>query len=153
MTDEWPDERIEAATMAMDQVREAQKTVRAIAQQLEDRDDAAAEEAMEMGEAMQDSLTALVELFEGEDAKGIRRDPNTVNAMLYGARRYLGPTWGMPGPTQEVAMEQAEEAIRGALAEINAFFETDWPRYRNAVNAANVSFFDAYEPVRISSGD
>ncbi|MEM9663447.1 MAG: hypothetical protein AAF970_00850, partial [Bacteroidota bacterium] len=146
-------DRVELATTAMDRLRDARKTIGMVAQQMDDRDDDAAEEAMEMGTAMEDSIKTLVARFEGREAKGIRRDPNTVNAKLFMAMRYVGSAWGRPGPSQEIAMAQAQEAVRDVVTEINAFFETEWPRYRQAVEAARPTLFDTYEPVRVSSDD
>ncbi len=144
-------ERVAVATEAVDRLREAQQTVKTIGEQLADRDDEAAKAAREQGKAAQDSTKALIALFNGEEAKGIRRDPSTVSSRLRTASQYLGSAWGAPGPTQQIALEQAEASLQSALAAVNRFFEQDWPAYRQAVEAANVSFFETYEPLRLGT--
>ena len=140
------------ATEAADRLRASQKTVRAIDERLAERDDDAAKEAKRLGKAMQDSIKTLLIAFNGDsEAKGIRRDPNTVVAKLFTARRYLHSAWGAHGAPIEIALGHAASTLADALADVNAFYADDWPGYRAAVEAAEVSFFEAYEPLRLGT--
>jgi hypothetical protein len=46
-------------------------------------------------------------------------------------------------------MQHAEERLQEALDNVNAFFAEDWPQYRSAVEDADLSIFEAYEPLQM----
>ena len=45
-------------------------------------------------------------------------------------------------------MKQAPTAIDVATEMVNKFFAEDWKTYTEAVDAANVSLFKSYEPLK-----
>jgi hypothetical protein len=137
--DQW-EAALEVANEATERIRKAREAVEAVNEQLGDRDDDTAEALKEQGKAVQDSLTALEARFSGEEgAQGIRRDPGTVQASLSTASSYIQSGHNAPDPSAHIALEQARTALGSFLDEVNRFFAEDWPAYRQAVDAAQVS--------------
>jgi broad specificity phosphatase PhoE len=146
--------RIETATEAADRLRRAKTTIEQVNSQLEGREDSVAAQAREKGTAMADSVDALLHEIVPKDYEGIRSDPTIVNARLgqvelYLGTFYLGTQDRGPDKTERIALERAEQRLRVALDEINAFFDTEWPEYRQAVEQADPSFFEEQAPIRM----
>ena len=144
--------RVAVATEAVDRLRASQKTIKMIAEAVADREDEAAKTVKKEGTAMQDSIKTLITMFNGDDdAKGIRRDPTTISSRLRTASGYIQSVWGAPGPSAQIALAQVETHLQNALAEVNQFYEESWPTYQQAVDAADVQFFETYEPLRLET--
>ena len=142
--------RIETATEAADRLRKAKKIIEQVNGQLEGRDDSTAMQARERGMALADSVDALLhEILPKDYEEGIRSDPTIVDARLGTVGFYLGTEDDGPDETERIALERAEHRLRVALDEVNAFFDTEWPEYRQAVEQANPSFFEEYAPIRM----
>jgi hypothetical protein len=141
--------RIETATEAADRLRKVKTTIEQVNSQLEGREDSVAAQAREKGTAMADSVDALLHEIVPKDYEGIRSDPTIVNARLGTVGFYLGTEDDGPDETERIALERAEQRLRVALDEINAFFDTEWPEYRQAVEQADPSFFEEYAPIRM----
>jgi len=142
---------VTVVTEAMDRMREAGETVDLVNKHLEDRDDDVSEDLKKRGKAMQDSLKAMDEQFTGEDVQGIRRDPSLVTSQIFNASSYIQSSYDAPGPSERIALAQAREAAAGMLAVVNRFFEQDWPAYRQAVEAAELSPFESYNPLTLDA--
>jgi hypothetical protein len=141
--------RIETATEAADRLRTAQRTVEQVNAQLEGREDEAAVRARERGAAMADSAEALLHEIVPRDYEGIREDPTLAGPRLGQVGFYLGTEDDGPTETERIALERAEQRLRVALDEVNRFFETEWPEYRQAVEAAAPSVVESYAPIRV----
>jgi len=68
---------------------------------------------------------------------------------IYAPFRYLGSDYNGPGETERNLLRLAREAVNGAIAEINSFFEEQWPAYRSTVEEANLSPFKEFTPVEM----
>jgi hypothetical protein len=144
--------RVAVATEAVDRLRTSQKTIKMIADAVADREDESAKTVKKEGTAMQDSIKTLIAMFNGDDdAKGIRRDPTTVTSRIFSASSYIQSVWGARDLSAEIALSQAEKHLQNALAEVNRFYQESWPTYQQAVEAADVEFFETYEPLRLET--
>jgi hypothetical protein len=141
--------RIRAATGAADRLRDAKKTVEQIAGIIKDRSDSSAAKVREAGTAMQDSIRNLIELINDKEVQGIRSDPAVLENKLGMASGYAGSSWYPPGSTERIALQQAVESLKTIAAKINVFFERDWLKYKNAVDAAKITFFEPYTPITV----
>ena len=141
--------RVEKATEAADRLRSAKKTIEQVNSQLEGREDSTAAQARTEGRAMADSVDALLHNILPKEYEGIVDDPTLVDARLGQVGFYLGTEDDSPSKTERIVLERAEQRLRMALDRINAFFEDDWPAYKQTVEAANPRFFDDYEPITI----
>ncbi|QXD15853.1 hypothetical protein GQ464_002575 [Rhodocaloribacter litoris] len=145
----WMD-RVALATEAADRLREAKEAVEMVNKQLGDRDDETAKSLKERGKAVLDSLKAIEEQIRGKEVQGIRRDPEVLTARLQTASRYLQSAYDAPGQADRIALDAAEAKLREVLDATNAFFAGPWAAYRQAVEAAGVSPFRTYEPLRLN---
>ncbi|MFQ5627351.1 MAG: hypothetical protein ACE5I1_01215, partial [bacterium] len=134
---------------AMKRLTDADNTVKAVSGRLKERKDKEARGVMKKGKDVQKQIKKLREMFTPAQVQGIRRDPNLVTSRLFSASSYLRSSMNVPGPTELAAVEQAEKALGDALVKINDFFQNKWPEYKSAVDAANISFFEEYEPLTL----
>ena len=89
----------------------------------------------------------LVERIRGKrGTKGITDDPN-VQSALSQAQWMMSSSWDAPTPTQLERLARAEEELRVVVADVNAFFATEWPALRARIAATEVRLFDDVEPV------
>jgi len=145
--------RTKTATKATDRLRAAKRTIEQVSEQLDGREDSVAVAAREKGAALADSVDALMHEILPRDYEGIRSDPTVVNARLGQVGFYLGTEQDVPTETERIVLERAEQRLRVALDEVNAFFEEAWTDYRQAVEEADPSFFDDYEPIRLDDNE
>lgn len=137
-------------TEATERIGKAKETAETIGKRLRGMGDDAPKELMKQTKDIQKGLDGLTEMFSGpSDVQGIRRDPKTITSQLFTARGYIQSGFNAPDPSAFMALEKAEDALQEALDKVNAFFAEDWAGYRAAVEAANVSLFDAFEPLKL----
>ena len=141
--------RIHVATEAADRLREAKKTIDQIAGLIKDRSDSTARKVKTLGKALEDSIKTLTELIQDREVQGIRNDASLLESRLDMAMSYAGSSWFPPGATERVALHQAVESFKRMADAINRFFEHDWPGYKDAVDAAKITFFEPYKPIKV----
>ena len=133
------EERLESAEDAVDQVLET----------LASSEGGADQELREGGEALRDRIQeTLVTLFTGPECQGIcGGDPvvSTVRRPLY----LLGSSWRAPSANDRLAMDQAREALRRIVDEVNDLFETEVAPYREMLQEAGYTPFPARDPLRM----
>jgi hypothetical protein len=141
---------VEDATAAADRLRDAEETIGVVESHLTDHEGAMADSLREQNTAMRDSIETLMEGFTGrDDVQGIRRDPSIVTAHLYTVSRYLQSAFDAPEQPEQRAMQRAEVRLQRAIDNVNAFFADEWPAYRSAVEEADLSIFEEYEPLQM----
>ena len=106
-------------------------------------------------EANKEAKKRIIELQDmvfgkEDDRQGITDNPNiTVMNRIYAPFRYLGSDYDGPGETEQNLLRLAREAVNGAVADINSYFEEEWPVYQNTVEEANLSPFKEFAPVEM----
>jgi len=142
---------VEDATAAADRLRDAREAIGLVNDQLADRSDSTAQDLREHGQALRDSIEAVMEGLVGRgDVQGIRRDPSIVTAHLFTVSRYLQSACDAPEQPEQRAMQHAEVRLQEALDDVNALFADEWPAYRSAVEEADRSIFEDYEPLQLN---
>ena len=144
--------RTELSTHAVDRLNDGKKTIELVGERLKDRQDdttKALKDLKEMGKALQDSIKTLTEMINPAEMQGFKGDPTLVSSKLGLANWYVNSSWEAAGETERLVLRQAEKTLEGVVSRINVFFEKHWPEYRKAVEAASVSFFDKYEPLKV----
>ena len=94
-----------------------------------------------------DELEKLYMMPEG--LKGIQRSSDNLVGAYYGASRYLSASDGAPNQAAQIMLNEAKEETAEVVGQVNAFFEEDFAKYREAVEAVQMSLFKAYEPVTV----
>ncbi len=140
---------IRIATDAADRLRDAKKRIEHIAGLLKERSDSAAQKVKDLGKAMQDSIKKLNELFVDREVQGWRWDPSVLQSRLWTALTYASSAWYAPTETQLMVYDQTMEQLKAVADAINGFFEKDFPKYREAVDAAKITFFEPYTPIKV----
>ncbi len=144
-------QRVHIATDAADRLRAAKKTTEQIAGILKERSDSTAKKVKDLGTALQDSIKTLNEMIDDREVQGIRSDPTLLESRLYSAMSYAGSSWYPPGESERTALRHAMESLKKLADAINTFFERDWLKYKDAVDAANINFFEPYAPIKVGN--
>ncbi len=140
---------IELATAAADRIREAKKIIKNINAQLTDRKDDDAKAVKEKGKALQDSLKSLDELINQTDGlQGIYGDPERLGAKIWRTMNYIGSAWTFSQPVSAQMVTRFEKQLNDIVEQVDDFFQSDWPEYQSTVDAAKISFFKPYEPLK-----
>lgn len=137
---------IDLATEAADRIREAQKSIDLVSGQLKEREDDAAKSLKEESKAVRDSLKTMLEKIVEKEIQGIYRDPGLVNSKLERANYYLQSGWEISGEA-ELAIQHAEKSVQEIVTAVNDFFEKRWPKFRRAVEEAEVPLIKEYKPI------
>ena len=141
---ETMNQQIEEATTSFDKLKKAKKRV-AIVEQLTELlpQDTIKTEMKEMNKEMKKEIEELIIQYVDKDKlKGIQRNPNSLNALMWGVRRYLRSSYGKPTPNAQLAIDKAQTAITKTLESVDTFFTTDWADYKDKVKAMEYDLFD-----------
>lgn len=108
----------------------------------EDKEDEAVKAVMEMSKAMQDSLKQLRGMImPPRDAKGITDNSDKLMMKVWQSGSYIRSGFGGPSGTSEIVMKQLKQEIETASSKVNAFFEKDWPEFKEKVEQLELSPF------------
>ena len=141
--------KIRIATDAADKLRDTKRRIEQLAGFVKDRNDSAAQRVKDLGNAMQDSIKKLNELFVDKEVQGWRWDPDVLQSKLNQALGYANSAWYAPTETQRIVYHQVIEQMKRVADAVNAFFEKEFPKYQAAVDAAHIRFFEPYTPIRV----
>ncbi|HID37922.1 MAG TPA: hypothetical protein EYP36_00200 [Calditrichaeota bacterium] len=139
---------IKTATKAVDRLKEIQKTIKLVSEQIGKTDDDSLLAIKKLGKTVNDTAQKLLEQIIQKKVQGIRSDPNKVGSLLATAFRFIQSAYDAPGEREFTRIRKAEKALHNTLKGINTFIETDWQNYRQKVEKAKVSLFKAYDPLK-----
>ena len=133
---------MENATTAFNKLKKAKKKVELIEKLTETVQDTTKKAMAKLNKSTKKQLDELIISYVDKDKlKGIQRNPNTLNAVMGTAQRYLRSSYGKPTPNAQVAIDKAEKAVTKSLVEIDAFFKGDWVDYQAKVKAMEFDLF------------
>jgi hypothetical protein len=102
------------------------------------------------GKTLRDTILTLEKLYMlPDDAKGIQRDPDNLQAALYTASGYIGDVKGNTSQMADLTLEQARRKTQAVIDRINAFMSGPFAEYKAAVEAVRFSLFKELEPLRM----
>jgi hypothetical protein len=70
-----------------------------------------------------------------------------VMTQLQNAMQSINAKMMAPGAQEEKLIQNAEEAIRKTVIEINTLFSSKWVDYRKQVEETKVNLFKEYSPI------
>ncbi len=140
--------KVEIATKAADRIREAEKTIDLIKDKIKNKKSIQTDSLNKDIKVVKDSLKNLMGLIVEPKVQGIIDSPNTLNSQLSTVYNYVNSSFDAPGKTADEALLLVNENLNNTISRENAFFETKWKDFQNAVRKAGVSFFDNYEPIK-----
>lgn len=137
---------VERNTRAYNQLKDAEKTISMVESQFSNVPDSLKKDALKLGTALKDSISALKELFfQHKEVKGIQRNPNTLNNYLYRAVSYIESNRGAPTQTALISMDIARRETERVVEKVKAMFDGAWKDYRQKVEAVQFSLFKDFE--------
>lgn len=93
-------------------------------------------------EAKKELETLELLFFDKQNQKGIQRNPNTLSSKIFGARRYLGSSYGAPGPNAMVAVKKAQDATAKVTSRVDEYMNVKWKSYKMAIDDVDFKLFD-----------
>ena len=99
---------------------------------------------------LQKKITAVERRFQvPSDTKGLVEDDTTASSRVGDARRALGTSWETPSPMAKAYTEEAETAVRGALADFNKLYAEDVPAFQKKLADAKVGLLMDQGPIEV----
>jgi len=127
---------------AIDRIRLAQEAVTAIEAQLpKGRQAREAKEIIDKTKAVKDTLTSIMGKVMSTGSQGRRGGGNNISSNMRSISSAIFGGYEAPGRDIKILFTRTEEKIIEFLDIYNNFFETDWPKYKEYVNNANLSPF------------
>lgn len=144
-------QRQDVATEAVNRLRDTRHALDQVREALAGRDDDAAAALRAAGDSLQERLTAVEELFTGEqEVQGFVSAPNAVLGRIGGVLYALTSSQDAPTPEARRLQEQADQLLQSALARYDAVVGEDLQAYRRRLDAADVHLFTLPEPLTMS---
>ncbi|HNM25695.1 MAG TPA: hypothetical protein PKL15_09705, partial [Saprospiraceae bacterium] len=138
--------QIERASKAYDRLKEAEKTIKLVEDQLANTPDSTKKEVIKLGKTLRDSIGVLKEaFFNQKEGKGIQRNPDNLNARYWKAMGYMQPGLEAPDANARVAIDEARVETDKLLERINALFDGPWKDYRAKVERLQYSLFKDFD--------
>jgi photosystem II stability/assembly factor-like uncharacterized protein len=144
-------QRIEVAAEAVDRIVRIRRTIDAVLEQAQGRNDETTRQLRTAATDLRKKLTSVADKFVDEPnrVQGLTRSANTVASKLNSVRGSLSDTWDAPNSTQQTYFRQAEVRLDAALKDFNKVFSEDVPAFKQKVEAAKLTLFPDQEPLNM----
>ena len=130
------------AKSSYDKILQARKSMSLVDKILEMQPDSISKLYKEMHKSLNTKLDSLSNLFiNPENVKGIQRNPDQLNSMIFGAREYINSSWPVPGANAILALEHAKTKTNRASEAVRRFDEESWKEYKDKVSKLNMIIF------------
>lgn len=137
---------IERANKAYNRLKDAEKTISLVESQFGNVPDSLKKDIVKQGSALKDSISTLKELFfQHKEAKGIQRNPKTLNNYLSRPFDYIDANRGGPNASANIAIEAAKQETDMVIERINQLFDKPWKEYREKVELVKYSLFKDFD--------
>lgn len=139
------DDHSKLVTMAkksFDQLLDAKKSIGIVEKLLEHQSDTIKKSFKDQHKLLNGRLDSLINKFVGpENVKGIQRNPDQLNSLLFGASNYIRSSWTAPQENALVAVEKAKITTNQVVQDVSAFIEGDWKVYQEDVKKLEIKIF------------
>lgn len=140
----------EVLTAGMDQIAEAEETVKKIMDQLKGEDGSSIADLKKSSQVIQDSLKNIREFIMGkpQTRQGYGSVPQITVINQYDLANFsITGKASMPGDFEKDLVRRSSMLIDEAIGRINNFFGEEWLKYRQKVEANPVKLFKDYKPL------
>lgn len=140
----------EVLTAGMDQIAEAEETVRKIMDQLKGEEGSTVTELKKSSQAMLDSLKNIREFIMGkpQTRQGYGSVPQITVINQYDLANFsITGKASMPGDFEKDLVKRSSMLIDQAIGRINNFFSGKWKDYRRKVETNPIRLFKDYTPL------
>ena len=76
-----------------------------------------------------------------ENVKGIQRNPDQLNSVLFGALSYIRSSWSDPKENAMISLDKAKIMTEKSSKSVTTFITGDWKAYQEKVAKLNVKIF------------
>jgi hypothetical protein len=139
------------AADATTRLRESKEIVEEYEKKIKDSKRSDLKGAADQTKVVKDSINALFDYILGkvDTRQGIVRSPDpTPVSYIQTALGYIGRSRDPLSETDRRVYKFAEDKIGEVIQRVNAFYETTWKQYREAMEKVSVSPFKDYEPLK-----
>jgi photosystem II stability/assembly factor-like uncharacterized protein len=141
---------VDKASKAMTRLREADKTIGLVDAQMVNAVDSVKTDLSKSGKMLKDSILNMKKMFmAAPDAKGIVRSGDAITNDIFKAMSMINSSRSKPQANAMVAYNEAKKAVEKVVDKVNMFFEKDWTKYQQKVEAVKYSLFKKYEPIKM----
>jgi hypothetical protein len=99
---------------------------------------------------LQKKLSAVERrLYVSPEVKGLVEDETTALSRVENARRALGSSWETPNDTTRAYVEEADTAVRSALADFNKLYAEDVPAFQRKLADARIDLLASQGPIEV----
>ncbi len=134
----------QTAADAVKQLVESKNTAQEFKKRMKKEDDEKYKEEIKLTGEVVKKIDSIVALYIGKEDKrqGITRNPEVnVNQRIGTANWYTGGRPGAMTATEDRLMQQANDALKEAINQTNAFFNKDWKDYTETIEKVELSPF------------
>ncbi len=142
---------VQKLTEAMDRLDESNEIAARIAAGLNGLENAEAKDLINQAKAQQDSIKKIKEVLQGKrlEKQGYGRPYQlTATGKLNEAQGAILNKPSMPGLQEIKLIEQGEQLTKDFIDKVNAYFEKEWPSFRQKAEATKVNPFKEYKPIQ-----
>jgi photosystem II stability/assembly factor-like uncharacterized protein len=132
----------ERAGKAYDQIKEGRKQLKALEALLALQDDSVKTKIEKLQKPVKSRLDSLDKIFfVEEDAKGYVYEDDKLSSLLGEASYYLQSSKSGFNTNSKASMEIAQKKVESIVNGINDFYNTDWAKYKVAIEALGIKIF------------
>ncbi|MEO9850470.1 hypothetical protein [Reichenbachiella sp.] len=136
------------ATTAVDQLKDARKTITLIQANMK-RHDIKSDSITARVKELKKKINELLELInEKEDLQGFNDDGQLISNRL-SAAGYYSQLYSRNNTSQELVAEQLRTQLEEVLGETNTFFEKEWGNFKSEVDKLKISHFKVYQKLEV----
>jgi len=133
---------VNEAKMSYDQILAAKKSISIVEKLMENQQDTIKNEFKKIHKNLYKSLDELSDLYiSPENVKGIQRNPDQLNSVLFGALNYIRTSWGEPQENAMISLDRAKKMTLMTSSKVAAFFNGEWKTYQEKVAGLDVKIF------------
>ncbi len=130
------------AKSSYDKIIAAKKSISIVDKLMENQTDTIKKEFMKLHKKLNKSLDELSDLYlSSENVKGIQRNPDQLNSVLFGALGYISSSWSNPKENALISLDKAKIMTEKSSAAVTTFMNGDWKRYQEKVAGLDVKIF------------
>jgi len=135
---------LELALGHVEQIKDKIKIVDEMTERMKAKDEKGFADQIKLSKTTKDTLNSLLDIYLGkeDERQGITADqPDNVNSHYGMAYFYISNATHAPTRTEEALVKKFQDSMEEANEKVDAYLDAEWPKYRKAVEALNLSPF------------
>ncbi len=140
-----------ALATAADRLREMEKTIQLVENQLVNVPDSSKKEVTTLAKTMRDSISKMQLKIFGpkEQGKGINRSEEHLTSKIWGARWFIESCEGSPSPNALVPFNLFKKEVATIIDKVNVLIDKELPNFQAKAEGVKYSLFKKVEKVKM----